>query len=176
MAPEELYLQAQDLMRHERWESAIGLIEALPVEQRSAALNWSHGWALFKLEDFERAARSLRLAVAQEPGNPVSHWALGVVLKEGGDCVAAETHLLKALSIKDSGLARCSLALIYMEQGRLEEAERIHLDGLERKPSDRERVEAYADFLSDCGREKEATAAYARAETLPEKRRSRPAR
>ena len=169
MVLDDVNARAQELMRSERWELAIELIEQVPMEARSADLNWNHGWALFKLDRFERAAQSLRRAVLQRSTHAVSHWALGVVLQAAGDPVAAEKHLRTALSLRDSGLARLSLAVMYMEQGRLDEAERIHVEGLELKPDDKQRVEAYADFLSDCGREPEARVQYARAAELPEK-------
>jgi tetratricopeptide (TPR) repeat protein len=157
------------LMGEEQWEAAIELIERLPEAARDKNLNWNHGWALFKLGRLEPAAASLCRCVLQDPAHAASHWALGVILSERDDLESAEKHFLTALGLKDSGLTRLTLALVYMKQGRLTDAERIHIEGLERKPNNRFRVEAYADFLSDCGREAEAQAQYARAQSLPER-------
>ncbi len=166
---DEIEDELEKLMRPEHWESAIALIEQVAAERRSARLNWSHGWALFKLDRFFAAAQSLRRAVLQEVTNPVNHWALGVVLTECGDLHGAEHHLWKALSIKDSGLARLNLAIVYMNQRRFADAERVHLDGIDLKPNSRKRLEAYADFLDDRGRETEAAAIRDQAKTLPAK-------
>ncbi len=43
-----------------------------------------------------------------------------------------------------------------LAQGRLDEADIVHLEGLRLKPWSRKRAEAYADFLFDIGREDEA--------------------
>ena len=169
MTLEEINARAQELMRQERWASAVDLIAGIEVEFRSAQLNWNCGWALFKLGRLRDAAHALRRSVLQDPSNAIGHWALGVVLKECNELTLAEKHLLTALSIRDSGMARLSLALLYMRLDRFEEAERIHLEGLQLKPADRERLEAYADFLEDTGREAEATAARARAAHMPPK-------
>ena len=168
---EEIDHQAEELMTREQWAAAVSLIDQVLPDERTARMHWHHGWALSKLEKFEPAAQSLQLCVAREPMNPIAHWALGVVLREHGDLRGAEHHLLTALSLRDSGLARLNLAVLYMDEGRLDDAERVHLDGLELKPNDRERVERYANFLSDCGRDAEAERQYARAATLPARRR-----
>ena len=61
--------------------------------------------------------------------------------------------LLEALRIKESYVARLGLALAYLKQGRIKEAENTHLDGIRLRPKQSKRYEAYADFLSDVGRE-----------------------
>lgn len=167
MTSEEISARAEELMSQERWESALDLIEEIHVESRSWQLNWNCGWALLKLGRHKDAARALRRSVLQNPSEAICHWALGEALVECVELALAEKHLLVALSIRDGRLARCTLALLYMRQGRFEEAERVHLDGLQLKPASRERLEAYADFLDDTGREAEAGAARARAASLP---------
>ena len=166
--------QVAELMHQERWEAAVNLIGDVAVEVRSGKLNWNHGWALFRLGRFTEAAQAFRRSALQDPSNrALSHWALGVVLREAGDLAPAEAHLLKALSIQDSGLARLNLAVLYMAQRRFEDAERVHLEGLRLKPTNRERLEAYADFLDDTARETEANEVRARASTLPRRRKTR---
>jgi hypothetical protein len=54
-----------------------------------------------------------------------------------------------------------------LEQGRVQEGELVHLDGIRLKPDSRKRLEAYADFLSDIGRKAEAQEMLAKAEHLP---------
>ena len=53
-------------------------------------------------------------------------WALGAVQQEADDVDAAEKSLRRALVLKDSGLARQSLALVLMKQKRWSEAETVH--------------------------------------------------
>jgi hypothetical protein len=48
------------------------------------------------------------------------------------------------------------LALAYLSQGKIEEAERIHLENIKLKTRRSERYESYAAFLSDVGRETES--------------------
>ena len=175
MTLEQINARAEELMREERWEAAVDLIGGIQVESRSPQLNWNCGWALFQLGRLKDAAQALRRSILQSPSSAVGHWALGEVLAEGGELALAERHLLAALSIRDGATPRLSLAVVYMRQDRFEEAERVHLDGLELKPASRERLEAYADFLDDTGREAEASAARARAANMPTKpKRKRP--
>jgi Tfp pilus assembly protein PilF len=89
-------------------------------------------------------------------------------LHESGDLAEAEAQLLTALSLQDGYLPRTDLARLYMRQGLLDKAEQVHLEGLRLRSDSRKRIEAYADFLSDVGRETEATEQYARAAKLPE--------
>lgn len=63
-------------------------------------------------------------------------------------------------------MVRQSLALTLMQQGKFEDAEKIHLEAINLKPEDYERLEAYGDFLSDVGREDEAQQIYAKASNL----------
>lgn len=156
-------------MTRESWQAAIRAVEQVSPGERTPGLNWDHGWALYKLGRFRQARVSLSRAVAQQPQSASFHWSLGVVLQELNKPREAEAQLLASLAIRDSSLGRLTLALLYMEQKRWEEAEAVHLEGLSKAPDDRERVEAYGDFLSDCGREAEAQEQYGRALTLPER-------
>jgi Tfp pilus assembly protein PilF len=81
---------------------------------------------------------------------------LGTVYLEKKQYKKAESLLLEALQIKESYAARISLALAYLEQRKVNEAENTHLDGIRLRPKQSKRYEAYGDFLSDVGREDEA--------------------
>jgi Tfp pilus assembly protein PilF len=106
------------------------------------------------------AEKCLLKATLLSSENSICYWALGATYLQLKQYKKAEFSLLAALGIQDSYLARLQLALVYMEQGRLHEAEQVHLKGLSLKPDSRERHEAYGDFLSDVGRQKEAQKMY----------------
>jgi Flp pilus assembly protein TadD len=53
-----------------------------------------------------------------------------------------------------------------LSQGKLTEAEGVHLEAIRLKPKQSKRYDAYADFLSDVGRNEEANAMYRQAEKL----------
>ena len=58
-----------------------------------------------------------------------------------------------------------------MKQGLAEAAEAVHKEGVRLKPDDPERLEAYADFLSDVGRNEEAEGLYVAGPEMPTKGR-----
>lgn len=155
-------------MKAEHWQAALQVIEEVDEPSRSWRLNWSHGWCLFKLAQCDRALNSLRRAVLQNARSPTCQFGLGAVLLEQGKLDEAARHLETSLGLKDSTITRLCLALTYVQQERLSDAERIHLEGIERRPRNHHRVEAYADFLSDCGRDAEAEAQYQKARRMKE--------
>lgn len=164
---ERLYQRVTSLMSEQRWAEVISALEGeSSLVGSEFRLAWNLGWAYFKHGDAAKACEHLEQATALEPENPVGQWALGTALKEIGRSQEAERSLLRALELKESTLPRLTLALLYLEQGRAEEAERIHREGLERRPDSSERWAAYADFLSDVGRESEAEEAKRRSEEL----------
>ena len=107
-------------------------------------------------------ARSRQIA----PQNATTWWALGVVQAQIDDLDAAEINLRQALALKDSALARQSLALVLMKQERWSEAETVHTEGIELRPESGARWKSYGAFLSDRGRREEAINAYRRYRTL----------
>jgi tetratricopeptide (TPR) repeat protein len=164
----EVHTRLSAAMAAGRWEDALALLECEPeLVAADPGIAWSRGWALYKLKRLAEAAYQLQVACRLDSENPIRPWALGVVQSEMKDYAHAERNLLRALQLKDSGLARLSLAVVYMKQGRLTDAENIHLEGLRLRPNDRERIEAFADFLTDLDRSDEADALYARAAQLP---------
>ncbi len=162
----KLNARIQAVMQTEDWLGAIELVQNhSETVQSHWELSWNLGWAYFKLDRFKEARKYLLTAVRLAPENPVCHWSLGIVRRSLGNHKAAEVALKRALRIRDSYLARIALALTYMDQDKLDEAEDVHLEGLRLKPT-AERYKAYADFLSDVGREDEAQRIYRKARRL----------
>jgi Tfp pilus assembly protein PilF len=81
---------------------------------------------------------------------------LGTVYLKRKHFKKAELVLAESLRIKESQLTRIALAFAYLAQGKVAEAETVHLEGIKLKPKNSERYESYAAFLSDVGREPEA--------------------
>jgi len=163
----DVMAMVDDLMLQERWQDAVAFLEARPeAVQSDHRLSWTLGWAHFKLRNLETARGLLRTAAEMAPDEYAEHFALGTVCLELSEYAEAEKSLLRAMQIRDTTLARMTLAMAYMEQGRMQEAEQIHLDGLAAEPKSRDRWESYGDFLSDQGRDAEAEKAYAEAKLL----------
>ena len=156
------------LMQAEDWGGAIELLgRHLELVTDDAELSWNLGWAFFRQGRANEALGPLRRAAELNPDDASTQWALGVILSEVGERADAERHFVRALSLRDTGMARLFLANLYAEQGRIDEAEAVHLEGLRLQPEHGERHEAYANFLSDMGREEESERERGLAETLP---------
>jgi tetratricopeptide (TPR) repeat protein len=161
----QLNQDIQKLLGKSEW---VSVIERLRGEHHlleiSWELLWSLGWAYSKIDNFQDAEKHLLQATLIAPDNHICNWALGVTYFDLQQYQKAEVSLSKALQIKDGAIARLFLAIVYMEQGKLNEAENVHVEGLRLKPDSRKRYEAYGDFLSDVNREKEAQEMYRRAD------------
>ena len=154
-------------MEKDSWAEAAQLLSSHPeIVAHSYELSWDLGWCHFKLSQFDQAVTNLRRAVEIDPGEPGGYWALATALVESGDFETAEAAFLKAIAVRDGYLSRAGLAMLYLQLGRTDEAERVHLEGIQLKPESRERLESYGDFLWDVRREEEARAAYSKAEGL----------
>jgi Tfp pilus assembly protein PilF len=103
-------------------------------------------------EAWKHLARAVRLA----PENHACKYGLGQVYLKKKQYKKAVAILSEALRLKETHLSRSSLAFAYLAQGKIEEAETTHLDGIKLKPGKSERYESYAAFLSDVGREAES--------------------
>jgi Tfp pilus assembly protein PilF len=148
---------AQSLMKKERWRYTVRLLKRNPAElEEDWKLLWNLGWSYFKLERTAEAQRYLARATQLAPNSHACWFALGSVYLEKKQFKKAESALADALRIKDSYLTRIGLALAYQAQGKIVQAENTHLDGIKLKPRESERYAAYADFLSDIGREAQA--------------------
>ena len=154
---DDLKTELRALTDAEEWELALAMIVQRSAEvDANPRLHWDWGWTLFKLKRLDEAASHLELASRIQPVDPVSLWGLAVVQRELKRDVDAEMNFRRALGEKDSYLARLGLASMYLEQGRLTDAEAVYREGVRLQPSHRERLEAFVDFLDDTGRAKEA--------------------
>lgn len=156
MKPKLLKL-AQSVMREERWRDAIKLLqEDNAVLEKHWEMLWNLGWCYFKLDRMNEARKCLTRAMRLAPENHVCKYGLAQVHLKTKQYKKAESLLSEALRIKEFHAARIGLALAYLAQGKIAEAEKTHLDGIKLKPNKSERYESYAAFLSDVGREAEA--------------------
>lgn len=153
----DLLKLAQSVMREERWREAIRLLkEDYSTVERHWELSWNLGWCYFKLERMEEARRHLARAAKLAPENHACKFGLGQICLKKKQYRKAAALLYEALQIRESHATRIGLAFAYLAQGKVEEAEKTHLDGIKLKPRKSERYESYAGFLSDVGREVEA--------------------
>jgi tetratricopeptide (TPR) repeat protein len=164
---EKIYRLAVSEMKKENWLDAIALLKQDPVALRSNwRFAWELGWCYFKLGRIKDSRRYLMTATRLVPENATCKSALGQVYLKLGQYKKAELILSEALHIKDSHWTRISLALAYLAQGKLEQAENTHLENIRLKPRQGERYESYAAFLTDVGRAAEAEKMNRRAEEL----------
>lgn len=163
----ELNERVETVMAEGRWREVVKIIEAEPkLLESDASLSWHLGWAYFKLDDYISAERHLTRASRLRPWWAAAWWALGEVQREAGHFAEAARNLKRALELKDGAQRRHSLAVALMEQGRLFEAEQVHLKGIELNPESGERWLNYGRFLEDVGRIGEATEVYKKARQL----------
>lgn len=145
------------MMRDERWLDAIKFLSARSSGAgKSWELSWNLGWCYFRLGRFDEARKHMTRSHRLAPDNAICKWALGSVYLKKKQFKKAEAILSESLRIKESNRSRTTLALAYLAQGKVEEAEKMHLENIRLKPKASERYESYAAFLSDVGREAEA--------------------
>jgi Flp pilus assembly protein TadD len=144
-------------MKDERWLDAIELLKSSQdLVEQNWQLSWNLGWCYFRLARLDKAQKHLTQATELAPGSATCKWALGMVYLEKKWYKKAEAVLLESLRMKETHSARIGLALAYLAQGKVAEAENTHLEGIRQKPRRSEKYESYAAFLSDVGREEEA--------------------
>jgi tetratricopeptide (TPR) repeat protein len=149
------------LMKRHLWSRVVALLEAPSARTaEDPALLWRLGWAKFKLGNLQGAIDALTAAAKLDPGDSVTRWALGTVLAEQRADGQAELELLRAIAFHDSDIARQTLGLLYHRQGNVGMAESIYRESIRLQPESSSRYQTYADFLSDIGREEEATEQY----------------
>lgn len=163
----ELRTTVFGLMRSSCWQEAIKVLRLdRSVVEKDWELSWNLGWCYFKLERFKEARKYLIRVAKLAPSNWVCKWGLASCYLKIKQFRKAETLLLEALRIKDGYLPRISLALAYLAQGKLAEAEKVHLESISLKPKESRRYEAYACFLEDVGRAAKATRMHRKARLL----------
>src|SRR5207245_1414524 len=154
---DEVYKRASYLMWKERWADAIRLLKpecnAAKCDWRSC---WNLGWCYFKIGNLDLARKQLVHATRLSPTNAACKWALGIVYLDLKQFRKAEAILAESLTIKETHNTRIALALAHLAQGKVTEAEKIHLEGIRLRPKRSEGYESYAAFLSDVGRAAEA--------------------
>lgn len=159
---EELYNQTKELMKQHQWQSVIDILDdSTLLKSNDWRLYWNAGWSNFKQKRFLQARMSFQKAVrltGNDDDKSLSLTFLGLSEMEENRYQEAREVLKEALQLKDSTLARKSLALAFIHLEDLEEAEKIHTDGLALEPDNKERLAAYGNFLLDTGREEEAIA------------------
>ena len=145
------------MMGRHRWRETIRFLRAnyLVVEKHWELL-WNLGWCYFKLERMDDAGKYLRKANFLAPKSNVCKFGLGQVYLKKKQYKKAESILSEGYEIKATHKIRISLALAYLAQGKIEEAEKMHLENIKAKPTASARYESYAAFLYDVGREAEA--------------------
>ncbi len=90
------------------------------------------------------------------PENHHCNFLFGYVYLKQKQYNKAESLLIESLRARESDSARNALAWAYIEQGKIQKAEKTHLDGIKLRPKKSEVYESYAAFLSYVGREVEA--------------------
>jgi Tfp pilus assembly protein PilF len=152
------YERALTGIKKGQWLAAIKLLKRdLAVDQKNWRCSWNIGWCYFNLGEFVDAQKYMMRAVRLAPENPICKWGLGSVYLKRRCYKKAEVLLSESLAIKDSYPTRIALALAYLSQRKVAEAEKTHLDGIRLKPKSSARYESYGAFLSDVGREEEAS-------------------
>src|SRR5215467_12923949 len=124
------------------------LVESV-MKEKLWELSWNLGWCYFKLKHWAKAQKYLTKAMKLAPANHACKYALGQVYLKKKQYKKAELILAEALHIKESHATRIGLALAYLGQGKIKQAEKTHLDGIKLKPKKSEGYESYATFLSD---------------------------
>ncbi len=153
----ELNKRAESMMAAEHWRDAIRLLKnEVPVVERDRRYLADIGWCYFKLERLDEARKHLIRATKLAPENAVCLWALGSVYLHRKQYKKAEINLVESLRLKDAYVLAYLWHWLTLNKKKLAEAEKVHLEGIKLKPEESQRHNAYADFLSDIGREDEA--------------------
>ncbi len=162
-----LHKQAAAMMNADRWSEAIALLEDnISVVEKHWRLSWELAWCYFKLDRLGPAERHMIRASKLGSYNAICRTGLAAIYLKSGNPKKAETNCAKALRIRESYFNRLQLALAYMKQGKLTQAEDVHLESIKLKPRDDKRYKAYGDFLSDIGRKELAESMYRNARKL----------
>ena len=154
---EQLYKRALSEMRKGRWRSAIKIIKLRPdVVEEDWRFSLNLGWCYLSLHKFDTARKHMLQATRMKPENPICKVGLGAVYLKRKQFKKAEVVFTESLRIKELLVTRACLALAYLSQGKVAEAERIYLEGIRLKPKSSRIYTGYAAFLSDVGRKTES--------------------
>jgi tetratricopeptide (TPR) repeat protein len=149
--------RAESLMKQLRYLDAAKFLSKKSADSGNHwRLSWNLGWCYFNLHRFNDAGKHMMRANELAPDNAICKWGLGSVYLKKRQFKKAEVILAQSLRIKEWHNTRTSLALAFLAQGKISEAEQMHVENIKLKPKDAGRYESYAAFLSDVGRETEA--------------------
>jgi Flp pilus assembly protein TadD len=92
----------------------------------------------------DQAEEICRRILEQDPGCGTAYSILAIICSIRGDKVETRRHLEKSLEIDpDYPLVRCNLALLYLDDGKVEEAEKLVVPLLERQKLTQSELIAY---------------------------------
>jgi tetratricopeptide (TPR) repeat protein len=111
--------QGQLALRQGRYDDAALHFQEVLASQERADARFGLGIALYRLGDFQGAARSLTTVVKAEPGNPDARIFLALSHLQAGDDTAAREHLteLQTLPVHSRLKAQVGRALDVIEPG-----------------------------------------------------------
>ena len=134
---EARHVRAQIYLDLDRFEDAVDDCRAaLEIDPEYGGAVFTMAQAYKRLGKTEEAAAGYRRLIQLDPKDPKPYMNLGEMALEAGDIDAAIGHLGKAVAAdpERSAGARNLLGSAYLEQGRLEDAEREILKALELRP------------------------------------------
>ncbi len=144
-------------MKESRYLDAVQLFRSHPSALAGDwRAMWDLGWCYYNLKQFSEAGRWFDSADAASSENAACKWARGLVYIKKRRYMKAEQVLEESLRLKERFHTRVVLALAYLKQGKVEKAEKTHLDGIRLGTRLADKYESYAAFLSDVGRDAEA--------------------
>ncbi|SMF29731.1 Tetratricopeptide repeat-containing protein [Alteromonadaceae bacterium Bs31] len=113
-ADELKFRNASELIKNGHYEEAIKQFKKLSGQNSPASADANLALAYYKMEDMDKAAKHMGIALQKKPGN-ASYLSLNALIAmESGRFQEAEKSLKKALSSnKDHTLANYNLALLY---------------------------------------------------------------
>ncbi len=115
--------------------AALGVFSRRLVWGAAASLLIACFLALWRVQHFWRdEMTAYAAAVEASPGQAVSHYNLGMELKQHGDLIGAERELRKSLSLKPVSAALYDLGVVHARLGRVKEAAGEEAQGLKLMP------------------------------------------
>ena len=132
---EWLIVQSGLYIRQDKFTEAVVAAEAAMAAKPSTRVKRVLAVALAGAGRRGEAVEAIESALAEESGTVVSEAEAGYVFHLLGDQARAEAHLLKAMSLDESGLVgHGALGLIYAAQERTDEARAMLMKSLELNP------------------------------------------
>jgi tetratricopeptide (TPR) repeat protein len=102
---------------------------SLEVARRYARASFNLGWALDRMGETTQALEAYRLSARQDPSNAMTWDNLGHVCRRTGKLAEAERAFKTSLSLREHPMSYCGLALVYMQMGKIREAQEMRSKG-----------------------------------------------